>query len=75
VRLDARLDALCDIDVDRLARIADRYGVGARYTDPTALLGTRGGHDRDGGCPAQHAALAAEVLARGLPMFNRTDRR
>jgi predicted dehydrogenase len=34
VRLDARLDALCDIDAYQLARIANRYGIGARYIDP-----------------------------------------
>jgi myo-inositol 2-dehydrogenase/D-chiro-inositol 1-dehydrogenase len=70
VRLDARLDALCDIAADRLARIADRYGVGARYTDPAALL-AHPGLDAIGMAvgPAQHAPLAAETLARGLPVF------
>jgi myo-inositol 2-dehydrogenase / D-chiro-inositol 1-dehydrogenase len=70
VRLDARLEALCDIDAARLARIADRYGVGARYTDPSALL-AHPGLDAIGMAvgPAQHAALATEALARGLPVF------
>jgi len=70
VRLDARLEALCDIDAGRLARIGDRYGVGARYTDPAALL-AHPGLDAIGMAvgPAQHAALAAEAVARGLPVF------
>jgi myo-inositol 2-dehydrogenase/D-chiro-inositol 1-dehydrogenase len=70
VRLDARLEALCDIDPARLTRIADRYGVAARYADPATLL-AHPGLDAIGMAvgPAQHAALAAEALARRLPVF------
>jgi myo-inositol 2-dehydrogenase/D-chiro-inositol 1-dehydrogenase len=49
VRLDARLEALCDIDADWLARIAGHYGIGACYTDLAALLASGVGRDRDGG--------------------------
>jgi len=70
VRLDARLEALCDLDPDRLARVADRYGVGARYGDPAGLL-SHPGLDAIGMAigPAQHVALATEALARHLPVF------
>jgi myo-inositol 2-dehydrogenase / D-chiro-inositol 1-dehydrogenase len=70
VRLDARIEALCDIDPVRLAHIADRYGVVARYTDPATLLAHLG-LDAIGMAvgPVQHATLAAEALARGLPVF------
>jgi myo-inositol 2-dehydrogenase/D-chiro-inositol 1-dehydrogenase len=70
VRLDVRLEALCDIDAERLALVADRYGVGARYTDAAALLAYPG-LDAIGMAvgPAQHAALAIAALDRGLPVF------
>jgi myo-inositol 2-dehydrogenase/D-chiro-inositol 1-dehydrogenase len=70
VRLEARLEAVCDIDAARLARIADRYGVAARYTDPAALL-AHPGLDALGMAvgPAQHATLGAAALARGLAVF------
>ena len=69
-RHDVRLDAVCDIDAARLARIADRYGVSARYTDPLALL-AHPGLDAVGMAvgPAQHAAFATAALARGLPVY------
>lgn len=70
VRHDVRLDALCDIDIARLTKIADRYGVAARYTDPTTLL-AHPGLDAIGMAvgPAQHASFAAAALTRRLPVF------
>ena len=76
VRLDVRLEALCDLDPGRLTRIADRYGVTARYTDPASLL-AHPGLDAIGMAvgPAQHATLAAEALMRHLPVFIEKPRR
>jgi myo-inositol 2-dehydrogenase/D-chiro-inositol 1-dehydrogenase len=69
-RLDARLEALCDIDTARLTRIADRYGVVARYTEAATLL-AHPGLDAIGMAvgPAQHVALASAALSRGLAVF------
>ncbi len=70
VRLDVRLEAVCDADATRLATICDRYGVTARYTDASALL-AHPGLDAIGMAmgPAQHAAIGEAALARGLPVF------
>ena len=70
VRLDVRLEAVCDVDATRLATICDRYGVTARYTDASALL-AHPGLDAIGMAmgPAQHAAIGEAALARGLPVF------
>jgi len=70
VRLDARLEAVCDVDPARLARVGDRYGISARYTDAMALL-AHPGLDAVGMAvgPAQHALFGEAALARGLAVF------
>ncbi|MCW3474077.1 Gfo/Idh/MocA family protein [Limobrevibacterium gyesilva] len=70
VRLPVRLAALADIDAQRLATIADRYGVAARFADGHAMI-EAGGLDAVGIAvgPKQHAELAAAALRRGLPVF------
>jgi myo-inositol 2-dehydrogenase / D-chiro-inositol 1-dehydrogenase len=70
VRHDVRLAALCDRDAARLALIADRYGVAARFTDAEAML-EAGGLDAVGMAvgPAQHFAFGRLALERGLPVF------
>ena len=70
VRLDARLEAVCDVDPARLALIGDRYGVATRCTDAMTLL-AHTGLDAVGMAvgPAQHAMFAEAALARGLPVF------
>ncbi|HLZ09902.1 MAG TPA: Gfo/Idh/MocA family oxidoreductase [Chloroflexota bacterium] len=35
---DARINAICDLDADRLRQTADRYGVEGRYTDHRQML-------------------------------------
>jgi myo-inositol 2-dehydrogenase / D-chiro-inositol 1-dehydrogenase len=38
VRLPVKIAALCDVDEKRLAQIADRYGVAARYAEAAQML-------------------------------------
>jgi myo-inositol 2-dehydrogenase / D-chiro-inositol 1-dehydrogenase len=70
VRLDVRLEAVCDVDLARLALIGDRYGVATRCNDAMALI-AHTGLDAVGMAvgPAQHAMFAEAALARGLPVF------
>src|SRR5579862_2570146 len=70
VRLPVRLAALADIDGGRLNAVADRYGVGARFSDGRALI-EAGGIDAVGMAvgPRQHSELAAVALRRGLPVY------
>ena len=70
VRLPVRLAAICDTNPQRLQLIGDRYGVTARFADAEALI-AHPDLDAIGMAvgPAQHAALAASALARGLPVF------
>ena len=70
VRLPVRLAALADIDAGRLATVADRYGVTARFTDAHAMIAA-GGLDAVGMAvgPAQHSEFAAAALRAGLPVF------
>jgi myo-inositol 2-dehydrogenase/D-chiro-inositol 1-dehydrogenase len=69
-RLDVRIGAICDVDPQRLARIADRYGVTARFIDAEALL-AEPGLDAIGMAigPVQHEALGIAALSRGLPVY------
>ena len=70
VRLPVTLAAVADPDPARLALIADRYGVAARFADGAALL-DHPGLDAIGMAvgPAVHARLGAAALARGLAVF------
>ncbi len=70
VRLDTRLEAVCDVDPARLALIGNRYGVAARYTDAMDLL-EHPGLDAIGMAvgPAQHTAFGEAALQGGLPVF------
>ena len=69
-RLPAALAALCDADPERLAVVADRYGVTARYQDAAELLGHPGlGAVGMAVGPAVHARFGAAALERGLPVF------
>ncbi|MBU6498569.1 MAG: Gfo/Idh/MocA family oxidoreductase [Rhodospirillales bacterium] len=70
VRLDVRLAAVCDANPQRLAAVADRYGVTARYTNAEALI-AHPGLDAIGMAvgPALHASAGQAALARGLAVF------
>ena len=70
VRLPARVEAICDINPERVMLIGDRYGVTARYTDAMALL-AHPDLDAIGMAvgPAQHVAFGEAALAHGLPVF------
>jgi len=70
VRHDVRLAALCDANPERLALIADRYGVIARHTDAEAMIEEKK-LDAIGMAvgPAQHFQFARHALQRGLPVF------
>jgi myo-inositol 2-dehydrogenase/D-chiro-inositol 1-dehydrogenase len=70
VRLPVTLAALCDADAGRLATVADRYGVTARYADADALL-DHSGLDAVGMAvgPAVHARIGAAAMRRGLAVF------
>ncbi len=70
VRHDVRLAALCDLDGARLDRIADRFGVPARYRDAKAMIHADG-LDAIGMAvgPAQHFLFARHALQRGVPVF------
>jgi len=71
-RHDAALQALCDVDMGRLAAIGARFGVpeDRRTADVAALL-ARGDIDAVGMAvgPRQHVDFAVAALARGLPVF------
>lgn len=69
-RLPVTLAAVCDANPERLALVAGRYGVPARYTDAGAMLAA-GTLDAVGMAvgPAVHARLGAMAMERGLPVF------
>jgi myo-inositol 2-dehydrogenase / D-chiro-inositol 1-dehydrogenase len=70
VRLPVKIAALCDVDGNRLAQIADRYGVVARYAETTQMLA----HEELDAIgmavgPAMHLELGLQALSCGLPVF------
>src|SRR5262245_43995834 len=62
--------ALCDTDVARLGRIADRFGVRRRYTEYRAML-EDGGFDVVAVCtpPERHTEISLAALDAGQPLF------
>jgi myo-inositol 2-dehydrogenase / D-chiro-inositol 1-dehydrogenase len=70
VRLPVKIAALCDVDEKRLAQIADRYGVAARYAEAAQMLSHKE-LDAIGMAvgPTMHLELGLQALSRGLPVF------
>jgi myo-inositol 2-dehydrogenase / D-chiro-inositol 1-dehydrogenase len=69
-RHDVRIVALCDVDAERLARTAARYGVAVTTRDWREVV-ARTDVDAIGVAagPAAHLEVGLAALARGLPVF------
>lgn len=70
VREDVRISAICDLDGDRVADVARRYGVADTYTNAGDLL-AHPGLDAIGLAigPGAHLEIGQAALQRGLPVF------
>ena len=65
---DAEIVAICDINPDRLAKTADRFGIERRYTDVESMLADNPDLDAADVCVwnCNHAECSIKALNAGL---------
>jgi myo-inositol 2-dehydrogenase / D-chiro-inositol 1-dehydrogenase len=69
-RSEVRLAACCDVEAARARRFRDDFGYGAHYTDMEAMLAAEKPSAVSLAVqPAATAALAARIIARGVPVI------